>query len=248
MAGKEPRELRVIRTERITTNMHRVTLGGEGMLGFPEDSEGGYVKLKLTKTNNESTITRTFSVRFQRQNEIDIDFVLHGDGGPASRWAQDCQEGEAIMIGGPGPKTLVDHKADWVLLIGDMTALPAISVNIERLPTNAVGYVVMEVIDESDIQTLPVPVGVKVKWLVNAKPGENTKLLSNYVRNLTWLEGSPSVWVACEFNCMKILRDYLRIERQLNKDNLYISSYWKHGSNEDGHRDAKRADKTTVTS
>jgi NADPH-dependent ferric siderophore reductase len=228
--------------------MHRVTLGGDGMLGFPEDSEGGYVKLNLSKIDSEHPINRTFSVRFQRQNEIDIDLALHGDGGPASRWAVECKEGEAIMIGGPGPKTLVDHQADWVFLVGDMTALPAISVNIEQLPANAIGYIVIEVIDEDDIQDLPIPVGVEVKWLINSVPGENNKLLSDYVRSLSWLEGQPSVWVACEFNCMRNLRDYFRIERQLTRDNLYISSYWKHGSNEDAHRDAKRADANTLTS
>ncbi len=222
--------------------MHRVTLGGKGMRDFPEDREGGYVKLIFPQPDGERLISRTYSVRFQRENEIDIDFVLHGDGGPASRWAIDCQAGETIMVGGPGPKTLVNQHADWVLLAGDMTALPAISVNIEQLPAKAIGYVVIEIIDEADIQPLLTPVGLEVKWLVNPKPGEDAKLLNDCVRSLPWLDGQPSVWVACEFNCMRDLRDYLTIERELNRDNLYISSYWKYGSNEDSHRDAKRAD------
>ena len=242
MARREPRELKVIGSKRITTNMHRVTLGGKGMRDFPEDHEGGYVKLNFPQPDSERPVTRTYSICIQRENEIDIDFVLHGDGGPASRWAVDCRDGETIMVGGPGPKTLVDYQADWFLLAGDMTALPAISVNIKQLPADAIGYVVIEVIDEADIQPLSTPVGFEVKWLVNPKPGENAKLLSDYVRSLPWLDGQPSVWVACEFNCMRNLRDYLRTERQLSRDNLYISSYWKHGSTEDSHRDAKRAD------
>ena len=242
MARREPRELTVIGSKRITTNMHRVTLGGKGMRDFPEDHEGGYVKLNFPQPDSERPVTRTYSICIQRENEIDIDFVLHGDGGPASRWAVDCRDGETIMVGGPGPKTLVDDQADWVLLAGDMTALPAISVNIEQLPAEAIGYVVIEVIDEVDIQPLSTSVGIEVKWLINPKPGEDANLLSDYVRSLPWLEGQPSVWVACEFNCMRNLRDYLRTERQLSRDNLYISSYWKHGSSEDSHRDAKRAD------
>jgi len=248
MARREPRELKVIGSKRITANMHRVTLGGEGMRDFPEDHEGGYIKFIFPHADGDRPISRTYSVRFQRENEIDIDFALHGDGGPASRWAVDCQDGDTIKAGGPGPKTLVNNQADWFLLAGDMTALPAISVNIEQLPATATGYVVIEVIDEADIQPLPTPDGLEVKWLVNPKPGEDANLLSDYVRSLSWLNGQPSVWVACEFNSMRNLRDYLRNERQLTRDNLYVSSYWKHGSNEDLHRDAKRMDAKALDS
>lgn len=248
MARREPRELTVIESKRITANMHRVTLGGNGMHDFPKDHDGGYVKFSFPQPDGERPISRTYSVCIQRENEIDIDFVLHGDGGPASRWAVDCREGETIQVGGPGPKTLVDNNADWFLLAGDMTALPAISVNINQLPAEAIGYVVIEIIDEADIQPLSTPAGFDVKWLINPKPGEAPNLLSDYVRSLPWLEGQPSVWVACEFNGMRNLRDYLRTERQLGRDNLYISSYWKHGSNEDLHRDAKRADAKSAAS
>lgn len=77
MPRKEPRKLKVIGTKRITANMHRVTLGGVEMRDFPDNQEGGYVKLNFPQSNNERIITRTYSVRFQRENEIDIDFALH---------------------------------------------------------------------------------------------------------------------------------------------------------------------------
>jgi len=242
MAKRPPRELTVIATERITPNLHRVTLGGAGMGDFPEDQAGGYVKLNYPPTEDGRPVTRTYSIRAQRAGEIDIDFVLHGDGGPASRWAVTCREGEKIMVGGPGPKTMVDRAGDWFLLAGDMTALPAISVNIEQLPADAMGYVAIEVVDEADIQSVPAPPGMDVKWLVNPRPGEDANLLASHVRSLPWLSGQPSVWVATEFSAMRNLRDYLRFERGLGRDNLYISSYWKHGSREDAHRIAKRAD------
>lgn len=218
------------------------------MQDFPDDAEGGYVKFSLPPSANDRPISRTYSIRSQRENEIDIDFVLHGDGGPASRWAVGCQGGDTILVGGPGPKTLMDHHKDWFLLIGDMTALPAISVNIERLPADAVGHVVIEIIDDADKQTLPLPAGMEVVWLVNPNPGENANLLADHVRSIPWRDGQPSVWVATEFSSMRNLRDYLRTERHLTKDNLYISSYWKHGSNEDSHRVAKREDAMAVTS
>ena len=240
---REPRELMVIRSEQITTNMHRVTLGGEGMRNFPLDYAGGYVKFRFFNSELEKPITRTYSIRNQRENEIDVDFVLHGEnGGPASRWAISCKAGDNILVGGPGPKTMLNHDMDWFLLIGDMTALPAISVNLQQLPPNAIGYIVIEIIDESDIQLLTIPEKMEIKWLVNHNPGEEPNLLVNYVRNLTWLDGKVSAWAACEFSSMRNLRDYLRNERQLSKENLYVSSYWKYGNDEDNHRVAKRED------
>jgi NADPH-dependent ferric siderophore reductase len=95
--------------------------------------------------------------------------------------------------------------------------------------------VVIEVIDEADIQPLPPPDGLQVKWFVNPEPGEDANLLNVYVRRLCWLNGQPSGWVAHELNSMRNLRDYLRNERQLTRDSLYVSGYWKHGSNEDVH-------------
>lgn len=242
MARSEPRELTVVGSERITANMHRISLGGPGLRNFPEQSDGGYVKLIFPSAEGDRPVTRTYSIRAQHPDRIDIDFVLHGDGGPASRWAVNCAVGETIMVGGPGPNSPLDRDLDWFLLAGDMTALPAISVNTEHLPADAVGYLVMEVIDEADIQPLPLPVGFDVEWLINPHPGEAPELLSHHVRSLPWLKGQPSVWVACEFSAMRNLRDYLRGERQLGRENLYISSYWKHGSKEDLHRVAKRED------
>jgi len=41
---------------------------------------------------------------------------------------------------------------------------------------------------------------------------------------------------------MQALRAYLRDERGLGPDRLYISSYWKSGLTEEAHKLAKRED------
>jgi NADPH-dependent ferric siderophore reductase len=105
MARKEPRELKVIGSKRLTANMHRVTRGGEGMRDFPADHEPGYIKFNFPHADGDRPIFRIYSGRFQRENEIDVDFALHGDGGPAPRWAIACQDGETIMAGGPAQKS-----------------------------------------------------------------------------------------------------------------------------------------------
>lgn len=242
MARPDPRQLQVIRSASVTPNMFRVTLGGAGMASFPDDQAGGYVKLMVPDAAAGRPLARTYTVRYQREDEIDIDFALHEDSGPATRWALAAQAGDMIGVGGPGPKKMVDHQADWVLLAGDMTALPAISVNIESLPAHATGHAAIEITDEADIQPLSAPEGLDIQWLVNPQPGAKSHLLIDHVKCLPWREGRASAWAACEFNSMRQLRDYLRTDRQLGTDALYISSYWKYGSNEDSHRVAKRAD------
>lgn len=242
MARPAPRELNVTNTTQITTHMRRITLGGDGMRSFPQDQTTAYVKLMLGQTSTGKNIMRTYTVRSQRDNEIDVDFVLHEHGGPAAKWAESVQIGDKIILGGPGPKKLLNPNANWYLIVGDMTALPAISGNLEQLDASAVGHAIIEIIDETDIQELEVPEGVEVHWVINPTPGQNRDQLVNFVKNIEWRVGTPSVWAACEFHSMQKLRSYFREERDLDKHSLYISSYWKHGTNEDEHKIAKNID------
>lgn len=240
MSRMQPRDFIVIRKELITPNMLRVTLGGENIQTIPDDQESGYVKL-IFPTNGKP-LFRTYTIRHQRHNEIDIDFMLHEDGGPASSWAKSAEPGDSISIGGPGPKKMIANSGDWFLLAGDMTALPAISVNLAQLSADAKGYAVIEVVSESDIQPLTHPEGIKIVWAINPYPGQQSDFLLQQVQALDWLHGFPAVWAACEFNSMKMLRDFFKKDKGVSKENLYISSYWKLGSNEDQHKEVKRQD------
>ncbi|WP_026179988.1 siderophore-interacting protein [Hahella ganghwensis] len=242
MSKPSPRELTLLRKQQVTPNMLRLTLGGEGMADFPEEQESAYVKLMFPNTDSVKPILRTYTVRAQRHDEIDIDFVIHEDGGPASTWATSAKAGDRITVGGPGPKKLVDDSADWFLIVGDMTALPAISVNLELLPKHARGYVIIEVINESDIQPLKTPDNIEIHWLINPRPGTRDTFLLDKVRQLDWLKGRPSIWCACELTSMRKLRAHFRALPNFDKKDLYISSYWKLGVSEEEHKVLKRAE------
>ena len=242
MSKPTPRTLEVIRSQPITPHMLRVTLGGSGLTDFPPDQESAYVKLVFPQPAEARPIVRTYTVSAQRRDEIDVDFALHTAEGPATAWTLSALPGNQILVGGPGPKTLINNDADWFLLAGDMTALPAIKVNLAYLPEHAQGYVVLEVVNENDIQPLNVPSGIEVHWVVNSNPAVAGSPLLDRVKRLTWLPGQPAVWAACEFHSMRVLRKYFKLERQLPKDRLYISSYWKIGSTEDQHKIEKQDD------
>ena len=242
MAKPAPRELDVIRSAYVTPHMLRVTLGGENIATLPEDQASAYVKLIFPQPAEARPLMRTYTIRQQRKDEIDIDFMIHDEAGPASGWAQTTRPGDRILVGGPGARKLINPDADWFVLAGDMTALPAISGNIELLPENARGYAVIEVLDERDIQDLPKPAGFDIHWVVNPKPDSSRSVILERLQQLPRLEGEPSVWIACEFSNMRQLRQEFKQERETPKSHLYISSYWKMGSSEDQHKLAKRED------
>ncbi len=241
MTRPAPRELTVLRKQQLTTNMLRLTLGGPGMKSFPADQASAYIKLMFPTQGESRPTLRTYTVRAQRDNEIDVDFVIHGEAGPASSWAMTARAGDSILVGGPGPKKMVDHSADWFLLVGDMTALPAISANLEQLPHDARGHAIIEIIDRTDIQDLEAPANIEIHWLCNPHPGTAPELLLDRVRELTWPGGHPSVWCACEFTAMRNLREHFRSRDDLERSNLYISSYWKLGAIEEEHKVLKSA-------
>lgn len=260
MPSDLPYRLVVNNSQSLTPNMQRITLQGEDLAEFPTGYEGGYVKLLFPVTGQDTlpgaeavdagakVIMRTYTVRNFRpdDSELDIDLVLHGDAGinsgPASSWAAQTKPGDSMLMYGPGKVKTASLNADWFLFAGDMTALPAISCQLERLPENAQGYAVIEINSESDQQSLNKPDGIELLWVINSHPDQENTILSDAVKSLTWLEGRASIWAACEFSNMRLLRNYFKKDKLVARDQLYISSYWKIGQSEDKHKVIKKQD------
>lgn len=242
MARPAPRELQVIRRTAVSEHMLRVTLGGEGLDTFPADQESAYIKLIFPQDNGDKPLMRTYTVRQQRNTEIDVDFAIHEHQGPASIWAASAEPGDRVLIAGPGPKRLINQNADWYLLAGDMTSLPAISVNLGLLPADARGYAVIEVPSKNDIQALKHPANMELHWVVTSQQKAKKLALPETVELLPWLSGQASIWAACEFSSMQVLRRYFKNDRAMPRSHLYISSYWQQGQTEDLHKLAKQTD------
>ncbi|MEL6438757.1 MAG: siderophore-interacting protein [Cyanobacteria bacterium J06621_8] len=253
------RSIVVKSSQKITPNMQRVTFTGDELADFPENYESGYVKFLFSNDGQVITdknqfeqgkyrkdyITRTYTVRghSREENELSIEFSLNrGKAGIASTWAESAKPGDKILITNPGSTKLVNNKADWFLLAGDMSGLPALCCNLEQLPENAQGYAVIEIVSESDKQMLTAPDGIAVRWVVNPETGKNSGALIDAIQKLTWKEGNPYIWVACNFDSMKKIRAYMKKTRNIKSKNIYISSYWKFDRTEEEHRIDKRKD------
>ncbi|PFG58680.1 NADPH-dependent ferric siderophore reductase [Vibrio sp. ES.051] len=241
----------VIDTVTITPNMQRITLQGDALSQFPHDCEGSYIKLLFndmggtdlsTLSKDDRPLMRTYTIRrfHPETNTIDVDFVRHTTQdlqcGFAARWAMAAQKGDTINIVGPGNIARLNTDAEWFFMAADMTALPALSAKIRTLPEHAKGYAVISVLSPADIQPLHAPAGIDLIWLTEGQA------LEEAVREQPWLDGDAAVWCACEFDSMRALRQYFRNEKEVERENIYISSYWKQGVSEDGHKVIKRED------
>ena len=240
---KKPRNVIVHHRQQVSPNMLRITLAGDELADFPSGFEGGYVKLAIADEES-GTALRSFTVRRfdPTSRQLELDMVAHGDLGPAGRWAGRVQAGDSITIMGPGPVKGLTPDADWVLLAGDMSALPAISVNLAALPVDAQGHAVLEIIHPEDRLSITKPPGVELTWVINERPTAPNTRLPDAVKSIPWRPGRVAVWVAGEYASARALRQYIRNERQVDRADTYISCYWKIGDTDEQMKAAKRAD------
>ncbi|MGY3683818.1 siderophore-interacting protein [Streptomyces sp. TE33382] len=250
----------VVRTEQITPHMVRVVLGGDGLAGFELSGfTDHYVKLCFAPEGADYAhpfdmaaireshprelwpTTRTYTVRSwdPASRELAIDFVVHGDEGLAGPWAARARPGEQVTFLGPGGGYGPQASADWHLLAGDESALPAIAAALEQMPAGALVHAFIEVQDASEEQKVVTADGVSVTWLHRGdRPvGE---ALTAAVKGLDFPAGEIQAFVHGEAGFVKQIRSYLRLDRKIPLQQLSISGYWRLGKNDDAWRAVKR--------
>ncbi|MCR9135668.1 MAG: siderophore-interacting protein [Alphaproteobacteria bacterium] len=253
---RAPRLIVVKQAEHLTKNMIRVTFAGDALKEFPVGREGGNCKIMLPADGQSldefsvqlergpKPVTRTYTVRAFRQDslELDIDFVAHGDNGPAARWAMSAAPGSFCGFAGPSMPKLSTFHADTYLLAADMSALPVASVTLETMPRDAKGVAVFEILSEEDRQEINAPPGIDIHWIVSPDPHRPSRLQEEFIRNMTWPAGSLQTCIAGESGVIRSLRGFLHNEKAVPRENTYISGYWKIGLVEDEHQAEKRAE------
>jgi len=253
---RSPRLLTVKKAWPITPNMIRVTLTGPELNDIAPGCEGAHCKIMLPANGQSKTefadqlrdgpkpATRTYTVRHFRHAELemDIDFVAHGDEGPASAWALKAEPGSFCGFAGPGNIKLTSFYADWYLVAADMSALPVAAATLEAMPRDAAGVAVFEVQSEADRQDIAAPPGIDMHWLVQPDPHSPSEAQERLIRSFDWREGVVQTCVAGESGVIRSLRAFLRNEKNLPKQDAYVSGYWKIGLVEDEHQKVKSAE------
>lgn len=256
IAGRpSPRVLTVKEAWRLTPNMIRVIFAGPELAGFPEGREGGNCKLMIPNVGEAkddfvarlqvgpAPVKRTYTVRrFKAQaQELTIDFVAHGDDGPASRWASNAKPGDFLGFAGPSAPKLTRFEADWYLVAADPSAIPVAAAALEAMPRDAKGLAIFEITAPEDQQNIDIPDGIDVHWLIHPDPNTPSTAQEELIRSWDWPKGRVQTCIAGESGVIRSLRSMLALEKRVQREDTYISGYWKIGLVEDEHQKAKRS-------
>jgi NADPH-dependent ferric siderophore reductase len=247
-------------TEAVTPSIRRVWFRSSDLSAFEgSDWTDRYVKLVFprpgvtypepldmkalrgTMPAEDLPVVRTYTALFPdvAAGTVAIDFVTHGDQGVAGPWARSAQPGDTLLANGPGGAYRPDPEADWHLLVGDESAVPAITAALVALPGDAVARVILLVDDADHEPALSLPAGAELTFLHRSSLGEG-ETLEAAVRALEWLPGRAHVFVHGEAQeVMHGLRPYLLKELGLDRDQVSISGYWRRGRTEEGFREWK---------
>ncbi|MFD7027152.1 siderophore-interacting protein [Streptomyces sp. NPDC059917] len=261
--------MEVLRTRRLGHSFLRVTFGGAELADFRSGGYDQSLSLFLPQPHQEHTalpstdedtwfgawrgmpdeerpVMRSYTVREQRRtpegvDEVDIDFVLHGDVSPASSWAGRAVSGRRIMAIGPA---VAENKSvrfqppagtDAVLMYADETALPAAAAVLERLPAGTPVKAWFEVPHEDDRLALASPADVDITWIVRADqgPGRTDQVLEVLRAAELPDARAPYAWIAGESGTIRAVRRHVVQERSVDRRAVRFTGYWRLGKSEE---------------
>jgi NADPH-dependent ferric siderophore reductase len=252
---------RVASTEALTPSLVRVVLEGGDLaeLVMP-DATDAYInaafrpasapydevfdpqRLRETHPDAEQPARRRYTVRAWDADALllTVDFVVHGDSGVAGPWAMRAQPGDALVFTGPSGGYRPDPAADWHLMVGDESAVPAIATSLEALPSGA-RAVVRLVCDgpEHEIE-LAGPADVDLVWLHRHGDERDEALLLAAVEAVDFGGGTPFGFVHGEADEIRAVRRHLLEERGLTRQDLSCSPYWRRTMSDEAWRRIKR--------
>ncbi|UPG87557.1 siderophore-interacting protein [Luteibacter aegosomatis] len=232
------RILEVARVERLTPHMVRVTVHGPELEGFPSASPDDHVKLffptaagefnmptmgpdgPVYPEGKEPSPSRDYTPRRFRPEslELDLDFVIHGEG-PASTWAEQAKPGDRLGVGGPRGSMVVPDDYDHYVLVGDETALPAMGRWLEEMPADTNVTVLAEIASPDERQAM----ARETRWFIRGQ----SPSLDDVLASMAIPEGDTFWWVALESKRARTLRSTLVETRGIDKEWVKATGYWQ---------------------
>jgi len=241
--------LRVVGTRQLTPHMKRITFSGTSLHAFATDADlhvrllipppdaprDGWLAIQQdgkasVRNRRHKPIMRKYTIRAidPSSGRLDMDFVLHEDGGPGGLWAAQALAGDLVGIIGPGGRGLAP--ADWYLIAGDETALPAIGRMMDTMPAHTQGHAIVEIADAREEQPLAVPTGMSLEWLHrDGAPAGTTDLLLEAIEAVRWPSDDRKAfaWVGAELAAAQAIRDHFSNRCGLAKADQLVVAYWR---------------------
>ena len=149
-----------------------------------------------------------------------LDVVVH-QVGLVTEWASRDVVGDTVVITEAKGSFVLPPDARWLLLVGDLTAMPAMARIVEthpQLPTRVWAEV-------PDDLAGYLPAGADVTWL--DPPGEGSSRLAEVVEAIEWPHGEGYFWMAGESAQMRAIRKHLMRDRRLATSAYDVMGYWR---------------------
>ncbi|MES2511108.1 MAG: siderophore-interacting protein [Pseudomonadota bacterium] len=237
---RPPRRVEVTNVQVLSPAMRRITFKGEELEGFAPETPASYIKLIFPEPGQAEPerplpdaprpkAMRTYTPLAVRPDvhEVDVDFVLHGEG-PASTWAAQSKVGQVLFLMGPGPGYALDTTVAHHLLIADDSALPAVENILAELPATASVRLLVEVISADEERPLKTAAQLTTQWLPRGTDHRHAgQALEKALRALPPIAADTKIYLACEAAAMRRIRQLLVDELGITRSNIVGRGYWK---------------------
>lgn len=190
---------------------------------------------RLNWTAEVNELFRTYTVRkwvpdAGTHGELTVDFARHG-AGLAEGWSTTASVGDRIYAAGPKNCASLPVHTDWLLLVGDETALPAIGRCLEDVPAGHRVVAVVEVAERADIQHDLAEVAcadtLDLQWVVRGEGGDFTEVVAAMDAGDRVLpDGTPFVWAGGEAGRLKSVRRFVKTAG-VPREHVQITGYWR---------------------
>lgn len=169
-----------------------------------------------------------YTVRHYRPHvaEVDLDIVVHGHLGCASRWAARARQGDPVALWGPRTAYHPPRGTGHQLLVGDETALPAIFAICEAGPPGRGVTVVVEVDPRTVLDVKAIAEARLIRLDRPAHADTGTSALLEAIESLS-LSPDTYAWGGGEGGTMDSLRDYVRRDVGLPARQVSMIGYWR---------------------
>ena len=223
------RTLTVLEKRHVTPRMIRVVLGGDFedfTTASPDDHIKLYVPGDAAEPEGRDFTPRHFDAKAKK---LTVDIALH-PAGPAIRWAERVQVGDAIGIDGPRGSLIIADDFNWWLLIGDETALPSIGRRVEGLAEGVRVITLVAVTGPAEEQVFDTRASLRAIWV--HRPSDDATKAEPVLEALKTIELPPGdgfVWIAAEAQVARAVRDHVINVRRHPRQWLRASGYWIEG-------------------